>query len=220
MKPPVLAFCALAAVATSRGVPDSTVEFAPDGTVRAVRSASRPEVPLDQAITALGPQARREAAALASEASRPTGAQPAVAMGMPAEGRPVAPSATALALNERKPIPVLPPDPPLAANVLIPKEGAITVSPKRELGMSIVPNPFDVRFVSASALDEYSVQTSGDPCTRSPAAFVSGRSYVAGDRVQGFVLHRLRGDGIVLERDGLYFFIPTGVSVKIRLPKQ
>lgn len=166
------------------------------------------------------PEGDRTPTVVQSEGPPPVSATETVAVDIPA-GQVVAPS-TVVSLEVVRP--ALTNDGPIEdSNVLRPVNGVITVAPRRPTGEpTLVPNPFDVRVVTPSVLDEYQMQATGSLFGgKAPVMYINGSAYVAGDDVGGgFTLFRVRSDGCVLSKDAQYFYIPIGNPIVVRLPKK
>lgn len=110
----------------------------------------------------------------------------------------------------------------------IPERGIITVEPKKNKPGSdqkdqpvtvSAPNPFDVRFVPVASLDEYVFTETGGLWGSNPVVYINSSTLSSGSSINGFKVHKIRTDGVILEKDGNYFFLPAGEKVTIRLPK-
>lgn len=242
-----LAMCAAPALfAVSTPVAPAAVVIRPDGSVAKVLTVARDvtqERTVDDLVVVVGPVNAPQkddirAAAAAVAADRPS-ASGSAQVHAPEPG-PEANVATSAAPTPTK-APKAPPaapvvnldlqsggkvaiagDPPLdTRSVNVPVGSSITVAPKSSADSSAanVPNPFDVRFIPSAVLDEYAFRVTATMWGKQPVVFINNRPLSAGEQVQGFTIYRIRTDGCILERGGLYFFLPRGAPITIRLPK-
>jgi len=239
-----LATCAVPALfAVSTPTTPAAVVVRPDGSVARVLTVAQDTTQdraVEDLVVVVGPkpgqtpqQDDMRAAAVAVAAS------PASAVASEQGHAPAEPPASSLPSSQTAakspqpaPVPVvnldiqsggkvaIPGDPPLDPAVLQPSGSTITVAPKSSAGsLASVPNPFDVRFIPSAVLDEYAFRVTAAMWGKQPVVFVNGRPFSVGEQVQGFTIYRIRTDGCILERGSLYFFLPRGLPVTIRLPK-
>ncbi|WP_415907060.1 hypothetical protein [Oleiharenicola sp. Vm1] len=210
-----------------------------DGTIAKVLTVARDatqERAVEDLVVVVGPKAAASPnkdemrAAAAAVAGGPSGGTVGAPARIPEEPAPATLAPVQAAAKAPAPVVnldlqagskvAIPGDPPLDPAVIAPTGSSITVAPKSSAGsLASVPNPFDVRFIPSAVLDEYAFRVTAAMWGNQPVVFINGRPFSAGEQVQGFTIYRIRTDGCILERGSLYFFLPRGLPVTIRLPK-